>query len=223
MHKKATQIQSGFLIHLFRGEDSEAEFATLRKICMRYGIQSWDIMHSYLPWKSRAEIRNTLCKILGKQALSEFKDIRADPFAMSEEIEKDYLNAPQGIYKKKGGIIVNQKFGISEQEKAEILENNKKKFDLKNNESIEIGVLPIIKIEFLQERVKKRRVAQMIFRAALLAEKARRKGEKSCNLKLKKVTVVSGRKVFQRRPETKIKYSKDTSDVLFDCEQIIEY
>lgn len=221
LQKYETEIQKGFLIHLFRGDDNEAEFMTLRRACMRYGIQAWDIMHSFLPWKSRAELRSTLCKIIGKQAISEFKDIHADPFVIAREIEKEFQNAPDGQYIKKGGVIVNQKFGVTDEERAEILENNRRKFDMKSEDSVNVNVPTIMKIGFLQEKALRRRVAQIIFRAALVTERARRRGEKPQNLHLDEISIVSGKDVRHHRHSTELTYTRDTEDVLLDCEPII--
>ncbi|KAH0789912.1 hypothetical protein GPJ56_006414 [Histomonas meleagridis] len=213
--KKEKNNETGALVHLFRGEGNEAELVVLRKICMRYGIQSWDIMHYYLPWKNRSEIRSTLCKVLGKQAISEFRSIRADPLKISQEVKKDYQEGRSDIVKK-GGILVNQKWDRSPEERAQILKDNIEKFDMNDKESIEIDIPPIMKVNFLQEKTQKRRITDILFRAALLAERAKRRGEQINDLKLENIIVVPGKKVYYHTPFTELKYSTDASSFIFD-------
>lgn len=172
------QSGKGYLVYIFRGDQNPSEISVFRKICMKYSLQAWDEMLTYLPWRNRAGLRTTLCKIIRKQALSEYDNIRADPFV----IQKD--NMALGIdensdeeYTIKGGMLINQKWDRTPREWCEMRAENAKKYMISEEEAAEIEIPSIISVEHMTQLCSNRRQSLLLFRAAIVNEIAKRKKE----------------------------------------------
>jgi hypothetical protein len=68
---------------------------------MRHGLQAWDVMHHYLPWRSRTDLRATLCRTVHKQAIGEYMDLNADPMKIRQDNELLMAKQTQGDWKVK--------------------------------------------------------------------------------------------------------------------------
>jgi hypothetical protein len=186
---------------------------------MRHGLQSWDIMHQYLPWRTRNDLRATLCKIIRKQAISEYQDINADPFQISEDNKQLMANPDAADYKVRNGILVNQRWNRTSKEIAKARAVNIERYDLEDSEALKVEVPLVMSVEYLQGMVRKREMSLRMFRAALLMEKARRAGTQPRDLGLDKGFVLRARHVLTPVPRTSLKYGLDTDKDIFDiCE-----
>jgi hypothetical protein len=142
---------------------------------MKYGLQAWDEMERYLPWRTRAAFRTTLCRIIRKQALSEYSGIKADPFEIQKDNPLDFSLADDG-YAVKGGMLINQKWDRSAHEWGEMRNDNIKKYGLTDEEAASIEVPAIISIEYMRQQCDKRRQSVLLLRAAIRNEQAQRAG-----------------------------------------------
>lgn len=163
-------LTRGQLVYLFNHPEDPAELAVLRKICMKFGLQSWDCMLKYLPWRTRASLRTTLCRILKKQALSDYGGIRADPF----QIQKDNSILREGDsnseYKMKAGMLVNLRWNRSREDRDKIQEINKRKYEISEQEASKIEIPIIISLEFMRQQLEHRRSSLILYRAAIINE-----------------------------------------------------
>ncbi|KAH0789666.1 hypothetical protein GPJ56_006168 [Histomonas meleagridis] len=167
----------GFLVYIFTGDQDPAEIEVFRKICMKYSLQSWDEMMKYLPWRNRAALRTTLCKIIRKQSVSEYDGIRADPYV----IRKDNLalgvseDGSDEEYTIKGNILVNLKWDRKPEEWEAMRIANTKKYMISDEEADKIEIPSIISIEHMSQQIANRRQSLLLYRAAIINEIAKRK------------------------------------------------
>ena len=175
----------GYLVHLFRGNNNPDETEVLRKLCMRFSLQSWNEMHTYLPWRSHAELRSILCHVIQKQALSEYSNIRADPFQISADNAQIKFSTDGDTYRIKAGLLINQEWDRTAEQRKQIQEENTQKYDIDADDAYNVEIPAIMSIEYLQTQALKRRQGLKLYRAALLYEKARRKGKFPEDLGLK--------------------------------------
>jgi hypothetical protein len=176
-------------------------------------------MHQYLPWRSRTDLRATLCKVLRKQAIAEYHDINADPARIREDNERLIESVDDKSYKVKGGLLVNQRWNRQASEIMQAREANIERYDMDDEESLQVEVPQIMSMEYMAEAMNRRAASLQIFRAALLAEKARRKGVDPTDLGLAKGSLLRGREVVMANPKTPLKYALDTDKYIFDiCE-----
>jgi len=207
--------EKGYLVHLFIGDQNPAELAVLRKICMKYGLTSWDVMTGYLPWRNRASLRTTMCRILRKQALSEYDAIRADPL----KIQKDNESLAKDLstdYVFKGGVLVNTRWDRSNDEWADVRQRNAAKYSISEEEAQTIFVPSIVSVDFMRQQCFKRRQSLLVYRAALRAEIARRKGMPCDDLGVDELQIRSGREVVLPKPCTKLETETDESRFFFN-------
>ena len=167
--------ESGYIVHLFAGDQNASELAVLCKICMKFGLTNWDVMTKFLPWRNRAALRTTMCRIIRKQALSEYDGIRADPMKIqqdNDEIIKNIQHHPN--YLVKGGVLVNAKWDRSNEEWNQIRKENASKYEIGKEDAEKIEIPSVISIDYMRQQCYKRRQSLLVKRAALRAEKARR-------------------------------------------------
>lgn len=163
---------AGYLAYVFTGDQSPGEIAVFRKICMKYGLQAWDDMVAYMPWRSRAAFRTTLCHIIRKQALSEYEGIRADPFQIQQDnpLEDD----GSGDYRIKGGMLINQKWERTSSEWDEMRKKNTAKYELPQSVSDTIEIPIIMSVEYMKQMCFNRKQSLLLKRAALRQEAMKR-------------------------------------------------
>lgn len=161
---------TGYLAYVFVGDQSQAEIAVLRNICMKYGLQAWDEMVSYMPWRNRAAFRTTLCHIIRKQALSEYEGIRADPF----KIQGDNPLAVDGNYDVKGGMLINTNWERTSEELDQLREQNAQKYEISQEESDSIDIPIIMSVEYMKQQCFNRKQSLLLKRAALRQEAMKR-------------------------------------------------
>ena len=167
--------ESGYIVHLFAGDQNSSELAVLCKICMKFGLTNWDVMTKFLPWRNRAALRTTMCRIIRKQALSEYDGIRADPMKIqqdNDEIMKNIQNHPN--YLVKGGVLVNAKWDRTNEEWNQIRKESAQKYEIGKEDAEKIEIPSVISIDYMRQQCYKRRQSLLVKRAALRAEKARR-------------------------------------------------
>lgn len=163
--------KKGYLVYIFAGDQNPAEIAVFRKICMKYGLQAWDEMGQYMPWRGRSAFRTTLCHVIKKQALSEYDGIRADPFEIAkdnnlEEVGEDYAM--------KGGVLVNQKWDRSAGERELMRKNNAAKYGISQEDADKIKVPIIISLDYMKQLAMNREQSLLLKRAALRREAMKR-------------------------------------------------
>ena len=163
---------SGYLTYLFTGDQNPAEIVVFRKICMKYGLQAWDEMAKYIPWRNRAAFRTTLCHIIRKQALSEYDGIRADPFRIQKDNPLDDSNNEDYIVK--GGMRINQKWDRSASEWDDLRKENTKKYGISEEDADQIEIPIIMSVEYMRQMGNNRKQSLLLKRAALRYEAQRR-------------------------------------------------
>lgn len=163
---------SGYLTYLFRGDQNPAEIAVFRKICMKFGLQAWDEMAKYIPWRNRAAFRTTLCHIIRKQALSEYDGIRADPFEIQKDNPLDDSNNED--YTVKGGMLINQRWDRSASEWDDLRKDNTKKYGISEEAAEQIEIPIIMSVEYMKQMGNNRKQSLLLKRAALRHEAQRR-------------------------------------------------
>ena len=219
-----TSDESGYLVHLFAGDQNSSELAVLCKICMKYGLTCWDIMTGYLPWRNRAALRTTMCRVIRKQALSEYDGIRADPLKIqkdNDELIKEVSKSSGGEYTVKGGVLVNARWDRSPDVWQKIRKENATKYEISQEEADTIEIPSVISIDYMRQQCFKRRQSLLIKRAALRAEKARRDALKAAqngetvdkteqvDLGVQELQIRSGRDIVIPKPCGKLETSSD--------------
>lgn len=183
--------QKGCLAFVFTGVQDDVELQVFRKVCMKFGMQAWDDMIQYLPWRNRATLRTTLCKIIRKQALSEYDGIKADPF----QIKNDNQQINEGEsdasgYTMKGGMLVNQKWDRNQDEWEEVRKGNTAKYGISEADAAKIDVPCIISVDYMKQQIENRRQSLLLHRAAVIDEISRRKGIPNSDLKVKDLVIM---------------------------------
>ena len=211
--------KTGYLLHLIQGSQNPVENFTFRQLCMRYGLQAWDEMNIYLPWRTRSDLRKTLIKMIKKQAIGEYSKIKADPAIISN----DNINLEDQNYIFKNGVYINQKWDKSSKERYEIRNDNAERYGMETDESLKVDIVPIMNVDYLNQKMKKRKISLYLFRAAILAEQFRRKKEKklesdNANLKLQDVVFLPSRKVRVKRSRSKLQWTLDASSHVFSVQ-----
>lgn len=211
------QNEKGFLVYIFAGDQNQAEISIFRKICMKYSLQAWDEMMMYLPWRNKAALRTTLCKIIRKQALSEYDNIRADPFV----IQKDNMalgndENSEEEYTMKGGMLINQKWDRTTQEWEEMRVENAKKYMISEEEAASIEIPSIISIEHMTQLCSNRRQSLLLYRAAIVNEIAKRKNEEPV-FDVKDLCLMPAEFLCIPNNQNKLEYSK-TNEFFFSVD-----
>ena len=208
--------RTGYLVHLFKGRSHPCEVEVFRRICMKYGLQAWDEMQAYMPWHLRPDFRMTLCKIIKKQALAEYRNMRADPLAIRSENESKISDETDGL-KMKSGMIINPKWDRSAEEIEEIRRANANAHAIHAKESERVEVPIIMSLDYLQKRVVARYTGAVLYRAFLINTLAQRHGDPNPDLmKGAKLKVLAGEMVYSRRHETILPHQGDTTGLVED-------
>lgn len=203
----------GILVYIYTGQHNTNENFTFRQLCKHYGLTAWDELNSYLPWRSRSDLRLTLMKMIKKQAISEYSGIRADP----TKIGADNTDLNDENYKLKGGLWVNKKWDKSPEEKREIKLKNKDKYHIDIIEALDVDVPLILSHDYLIERVQGRKANLILFNAALSNEYLKRTGEKlPCAAGLSQLKVMTNKVCKVHKPKIVLKASNDISKYVFD-------
>ena len=208
----------GHFVHLFTGSQNPCETAVLRLVCMKYGICNWDMLKLYLPWRNDNTIRATICKILKKQAMREYQDVYADPFIIGRDNQKIIDNPVQcqkNGYVIKCGILVNTNWDKTfDSDSAQAA--NQKKYDTSLEERKNIEIPNIYSLDFLKQKCFKRRQSILIYRAALLAELARREGKKDSDLKIGELFIRKNSAVEAPKASTPLMQDTNVNSVFYD-------
>lgn len=210
--KDNQNVEYGYLLYVFHGNHNPNENYVFRNICMRYGLQSWDEMKTYLPWRTRADLRLTLMKMIKKQAIGEYNRIRADP----EKINIDNFDLFTGEYQLKGGMWVNQKWNKDSSEKADVRKTNKTKYNLTTDEALDVNIPNLMNVNFIHRRMQTRKRNLLLYNAALYAEKEKRSGEKHVSRSFEGINYIPHYFAKSKSMKIKLKFSRDLSKVVFD-------
>lgn len=205
---------SGYLVYLFRGHSCEDEIEVFRKICMRFNLQAWDEMHTYLPWRSRLDLRTLLCHTIKKQSVSDYSHIRADPFQISADNAQIKNSHLKNGYKLKSGILIHEEWNRTDEDRHKTQQENAKKYDLNPDEAYNIEIPAIMSVEYLQGQAMRRRQALKLYRAVLLYEKGKRKGIIPTDLGLNSVKIFHDHELRAGKAKLPIPYSNNVDKVI---------
>jgi hypothetical protein len=214
---KTEELKYGYLVHITRGEHNPSETKCFRRLCMRYGLDAWDEMVQYLPWKSRSNLRSMLCWTIKKQAIGDYQDIRADPLLIRQDNERIIAQSGDENCIVKGGVLVDCKWDRDPEERAQIRAANALQYGLSDEEELAVVVPNVIAIEYSQRILARQAAASLMWRAALLEEKMRREGKKAKDLGLGAVTVRRGKEVVRRSPGKALDYTDDAEKYMRDA------
>ena len=210
----------GQLVYLFNHPEDPAELAIFRLICMKYGLQAWNQMLIYLPWRTRASLRTTLCRILKKQALSEYGGIRADPFQIQKDNDILREGEANNGYKMKAGMLVNLKWNRSREDLARIQEENARKYEIPEEKAEKIEIPIIISLEFMRQQLEHRRNSVLLYRAAILSEMRNRKMAESDDLKVQDLMIMPSEKLCL--PKTALNCKVDYNNKYFEYDDTVD-
>jgi hypothetical protein len=116
----------------------------------------------------------------------------------------------------KRGNLVNHRWNKDAKEVAEARTANVQKDDFHHEESLQGKVTLAMSVEFMQEAIAIRAASLQIFRAALMAEQARRKGIRATNLGLTRRSILQAKDAVISEPRTPLKYEVNTGKYPFD-------
>ena len=203
---------TGYLVHIYKGKRNPVEHEAFRKICMKFGLQAWDEMEAYMPWHERSDFRTTLCKTLKRQALSEYRNMRADPVRIGEDNEA-LIHSKGGDVTVKQGMIVNQKWNRGQSEITKTRNTNAEKYAMSRRESDKVEVPILMPIEYIQKQVASRYVSAVLYRAYLINELNRRMGITGDQdlLKGAQLKLMKGSHLVINRCQTRLAHSTDTT------------
>lgn len=209
---------TGYLVHIYKGRHNPVEHETFRRICMKYGLQAWDEMEAYMPWHERSDFRTTLCKIIKRQALSEYRNMRADPVKIGED-NSALIHAKNSTVTVKHGMIINQKWNRGAKEIAETRDRNAEKYAMNQRESDKVEVPIVMPIEYIQKQAASRYISAVLYRAYLINELNKRRGIVTYDqdlLKGAQVKLMKGSHLQIKRHHTRLAHSTDTSRLIND-------
>ena len=166
----------GTLVYIFRGDNDDCENTVISKICQKYGLDCWDNMITCMPWRNRANLRTTLCRMLRKQALSEYEGVRADPILIGEENQKECEGNPE--YTVKSGIFVNLKWDRTPDEWKDIRLQNQRRFNIPDDVAAKIEIPTILSTQYMLQAITSRKQTLLLKRAAIRFEKLKRQAQK---------------------------------------------
>lgn len=203
----------GILVYVYTGQHNTNENFTFRRLCMRYGLTSWNELSRYLPWRSRSDLRLTLMKMIKKQAISEYSQIRADPTAIGSE----NANLKDQNYKLKGGIWVNKKWDKTPEEKRATRQKNKDKYHINTIDALQIDVPFIMSYDYMIERLQSRKVNLILYNQALANEYEKRTGERlPSSGNLSQLKFMNNKVCKIHKPKIELRSSTDISKFVFD-------
>eukprot|EP01119_Soliformovum_irregulare_P006149 TRINITY_DN17939_c0_g1_i1.p1 TRINITY_DN17939_c0_g1~~TRINITY_DN17939_c0_g1_i1.p1 ORF type:complete len:301 (+),score=96.88 TRINITY_DN17939_c0_g1_i1:30-932(+) len=143
---------------------TEEEVGLLKKALMKFGMGSWKAITDsrVLPGKSPAQLNLQTQRLMGQQSLAGFVGIKLDPSKVFEE------NRPkEGM--RKNGCLINTGSALSKADKKRLLEENRKKYELSQEEVDAIVVEPLkvdpeeaLKIYLNDRKRRLRRMKQML-------------------------------------------------------------
>nr|AAF80456.1 unknown [Trichomonas vaginalis] len=178
-------------------------------------------MTGYLPWRQRASLRTTICRLLRKQAISEYDNIRADPIAIQKDNE-DLINNPEKLkesgYILKGGLLVSTKWDRTNSEWERVRKENTQKYEISKEEAETINIPSVISVDYMRQQCFRRRQSLLLYRAALLAEIARREGREPDNLNVDELQIRSGCDVVIPKAKTTLESDPAINDIFYTPE-----
>ena len=208
----------GNFVHLFTGSQNSCETAVLRLICMKYGVTNWEMLKLFLPWRNENIIKATICRILKKQAMREYTGVCADPFVIGKDNQKiidDPEECQKNGYVVKGGILVNTNWDKTlDFESAQIA--NQQKYNLTKEERDKIEIPNIYSLDSMKQKCFKRRQSIIIYRAALLAELARRENRKEKDLGVSELFIRPNATVEAPKASTPLMQDTNAESLFYD-------
>jgi hypothetical protein len=109
-----------------------------------------------------------LCRIIRKQAVSEYGGIKADPFEIQKHNRLDVGLAED--YTIQGGMLVNEKWDHTAGEQDELRNEKLKKCGLSDDVADAVEIPNIVSVEFMCQAIANRRQSLILKRAALINE-----------------------------------------------------
>jgi hypothetical protein len=163
-------------------------------------------LRHYLSWRLRPDFR----------AIAPPKELPPDLIQIRRDNERLIAMAGHDGFKVHGGVLVNQRWNESPGGVAQARARNVAKYDIPDEEALGVQVPTAMPVEYLQELMRKRRTSAKLLRAALLAEKAKKAGEKPPELGLDKQSVPQGRDAVVLIVHMPLKYGRNTDRYIFD-------
>lgn len=207
--------QDGILVTVYNDNMIKIEEEVFRLLCMKYGPR-WSLLHSFMPWRSKANWRSTWIHITKQQAISEWCGVRFDPFKLGEIFRpmchKGFEN-DKFIYKKR---LVNKNETITKIERDNAKEQNQVDYGLSDDEASKINIPLIMNARYLNDAAKMNKIILTLKLQQVRIELAkRRKIERPmANFQILHVGKGNVMKLGKRR--TPMNYSQDASDFLFE-------
>lgn len=175
-------------------------------------------MNGYLPWRQRTALRSMVCRMIKKQAISEYDNIRADPLRIQKDNE-ELINNPEKLkesgYVFKGGLLVSTKWDRASSEWEKTRMENTKKYEIPKEEAETINIPSVISVDYMRQQYFRRRQSLLIYRAALIAEIARREGKKPESLNVDELQIRSGCDVVIPKASTKLEPDPAIGEVFY--------
>jgi hypothetical protein len=177
---------------------------------MRYGIQDWNAMRLYMPWRTAADYRSTIIRLIRRQAINEYQDIRADPFKIRADNEQAITERdhPDSVVKR--GMLVNQNWERGDDERKQIRKANIERYDLPDEEALKVEVPFVMSAAYLQGGMHRAGIARKLKVMALRMEKARRMRQEYTQTEEPIFRVLRGRDVVRHGPGLALAYTYGT-------------
>jgi len=138
----------------------------LRLAIIKFGCGNWKaiIESNCLPGKTRSQLNMQTQRMVGQQSIAQFKGIHLDTRAVWKDVQERHRNNPDSLIK--NGLIINSGNNQTKEEKEIMRRSNMKKYTLPRK-VIESVRLPVVSIDMVEGKGKKRRVKE---KKALLPE-----------------------------------------------------
>ena len=205
----------GILITIYNDKMIKIEEEVFRLICMKYGPQ-WSLLHSLMPWRSKANWRSTWIHVTKQQAISEWCGVRGDPFKLGEIFRpmchKGFEN-DKFIYKKR---LVNKNEMITREERTSTKEQNQIEYGLTDEEASKINIPLVLNVRYLSEASKMKKIILTLKLQQAKIELAKRKNSERPTANFKMLHVGKGHSMKLGKRRTNMNFTEDTSDVLFE-------
>lgn len=207
----------GVLVTIYNDKMIKIEEEVFRLICMKYGPR-WSLLHSIMPWRSKANWRSTWIHITKQQAISEWCGVRGDPYKLGEIFRpmchKGFENE-KFIYKKR---LVNKNEMMTKEERVSTKEQNKVEYGLSDEEANKIRVPLILSINYLNDTSKMNKIILTLKLQQAKIELAKRKSTERPTANFQILQVGRGNIMKLGKRKTIMNYTDDTSDFLYEVD-----
>ncbi len=152
-----------------------------------------------------------------RQALSEYRGMRADPLAIRKG---NIADIDEGNVTVKKSMIVNERWDRTSEDVKMARDRNAKKYAISFKEAEKIEIPNLMSFSFMKDAWRRSRDAAILYRARLIAEKKRRRGEvleASCE-ELKSIRFLDETRVRCHIRVIRLPYTYDVSAHIVDVD-----